>query len=107
MRLDVIYNDDCLERLGKIPDKSVDLIVTSPPYADNRKGAYQGVGIDEYVDWFLPISKEMFRVLKNRGSFVLNIKERTVNGGTRHVCAGAHIRNEKARLVMDGGICLA
>ncbi len=80
MRLDVIYNDDCLERLRKIPGKSVDLIVTSPPYADNRKGAYQGVGIDEYVDWFLPISKEMFRVLKNRGSFVLNIKERTVNG---------------------------
>ena len=76
----MIYNDDCLERLAKIPSKSVDLVVTSPPYADNRKGIYHGVPIDGYVEWFLPISKELQRVLKPRGSFVLNIKERIVNG---------------------------
>ena len=80
MRTNVVYNDDCMHRLSKLPDKSVDLIVTSPPYADNRKGIYQGVSISGYVKWFLPISKELFRVLKPRGSFVLNIKERTVDG---------------------------
>ena len=80
MKLNVMYNDDCLYRLRKIPARSADLVVTSPPYADNRKGIYRGVGIDQYVKWFLPISKELFRVLKPRGSFVLNIKERTVNG---------------------------
>lgn len=80
MKRDVIYNDDCLDRLQKIPDKSVDLVVTSPPYADNRKGVYHGVSISQYVEWFLPISSEIFRVLKDNGSFVLNIKERTVNG---------------------------
>ena len=80
MKLDVIYHDDCLRRLGKIPDKSIDLVVTSPPYADNRKGAYRGIPISEYTGWFLPISMEIFRVLKNDGSFVLNIKERTVDG---------------------------
>lgn len=80
MKLNVVYNDDCRERLTKMPDKSVDLIVTSPPYADNRKGVYRGAGIDGYVEWFLPISRELFRVLKPRGSFILNIKERTVNG---------------------------
>lgn len=80
MKLNVIYNEDCLQRLQKISDKSVDLIVTSPPYADNRKGGYQGVPISQYVKWFLPISLELFRVLKDRGSFVLNIKERTVDG---------------------------
>ena len=80
MKLNIVYNDDCKDRLKKISDKSVDLIVTSPPYADNRKGAYRGVKTHQYVDWFLPISKELFRVLKPRGSFVLNIKERTVNG---------------------------
>ncbi len=55
-------------------------MVTSPPYADNRKGAYRGIPISEYTGWFLPISMEIFRVLKNDGSFVLNIKERTVDG---------------------------
>lgn len=80
MKLNVVYNDDCKERLSKLPAKSVDLIVTSPPYADNRKGVYQGVDIDGYVEWFLPISKELLRVLKPKGSFILNIKERTVDG---------------------------
>lgn len=80
LKLDIIYNDDCVKRLKKIPDASVDLIITSPPYADNRKGVYKGVKINGYVEWFLPISKELLRVLKPRGSFVLNIKERTVNG---------------------------
>ena len=80
MKLNIVYNDDCLDRLQKISDRSVDLIVTSPPYADNRKGVYRGVKTDQYVEWFLNISKELFRVLKPRGSFVLNIKERTING---------------------------
>jgi DNA modification methylase len=63
-----------------IPSHSFDLIVTSPPYADNRKRTYQGFPIDNYVRRFLPISKELKRVLKPTGSFVLNIKERAVNG---------------------------
>ena len=80
MKLDIIYNDDCIKGLKKIPDQSVDLIMTSPPYADNRKGVYRGVKTAEYVKWFLPISEQLFRVLKPQGSFVLNIKERTING---------------------------
>ena len=80
MKLDIIYNQDCLKGLEKIPDKSIDLIVTSPPYADNRGGVYRGVRTTEYVEWFLPISVQLFRVLKNRGSFILNIKERTIDG---------------------------
>ena len=80
MKLDIIYNADCLDRLRKIPPESIDLIVTSPPYADNRKGVYRGVSIDKYVEWFIPISQELYRVLRSDGSFVLNIKERTVDG---------------------------
>ena len=80
MKVDTIYNADCLDCLSNLPDESVNLIVTSPPYADNRKGAYRGVPIDGYVDWFLPISRELYRVLRPDGSFVLNIKERVVNG---------------------------
>ena len=65
---------DCAERLKEIPSQSVDLIVTSPPYADQRKGKYEGVPADKYVDWFLPIGHELKRVLKPTGSFMLNIK---------------------------------
>ncbi|EOX4226799.1 DNA methyltransferase, partial [Vibrio cholerae] len=61
-------------------DESIDLIVTSPPYADQRKNTYGGVNPDEYVSWFLPIAKELLRVLRPTGSFVLNIKEKVVNG---------------------------
>jgi DNA modification methylase len=71
---------DCEIALKNIPDDSVDLIFTSPPYADQRKNTYGGVKPDEYVNWFLPKAKEFFRVLKPTGTFVLNIKERVVNG---------------------------
>ena len=71
---------DCEIALKNIPDDSVDLIFTSPPYADQRKNTYGGVTPDEYVKWFLPKAKEFFRVLKPTGTFVLNIKERVVNG---------------------------
>lgn len=80
MRLDHIYNADCLDILKTIPSNKINLIMTSPPYADNRKTTYEGVKIKDYVDWFLPISKELYRVLHNDGSFVLNIKERVSNG---------------------------
>lgn len=75
-----IYNEDCLSVLKKIPSNTINLIMTSPPYADNRKTTYDGVKISEYVDWFLPISKELRRVLRPDGSFILNIKERVQNG---------------------------
>jgi DNA modification methylase len=75
-----LYFGDCKEELKKIPDDSVDLIFTSPPYADQRKNTYGGIPPKEYVNWFLPISEQLYRVLKPTGTFVLNIKERVVNG---------------------------
>lgn len=71
---------DCKNVLRELPDNSVDLIFTSPPYADQRKNTYGGIHPNEYVDWFLPISEELLRVLKPTGTFVLNIKEKVVNG---------------------------
>lgn len=76
----IIHHGDCLEILGNMPDDSIDLIVTSPPYADQRKKTYGGIHPDKYVEWFLPISAELKRIMKPRGSFVLNIKERVVSG---------------------------
>jgi DNA modification methylase len=71
---------DCKEVLTKIPNNTFDLIFTSPPYADRRKNTYGGVNPEKYVEWFLPRSEEFLRVLKPTGTFVLNIKERAVNG---------------------------
>jgi len=71
---------DCKDQLNFISDNSVDLIITSPPYTDQRKGTYGGIHPNEYVKWFLPISLQLLRVLKETGTFVLNIKERVING---------------------------
>lgn len=75
-----ILEGDCRDLLPQLPDECIDLIITSPPYADQRQHVYGGVPPDEYVEWFLPIAAECKRVLKPTGSFVLNIKERVVNG---------------------------
>lgn len=71
---------DCGEVLKSFPDNSVDLIFTSPPYADQRKKTYGGIRPDDYVNWFLPKAEQFLRVLKPTGTFILNIKERVVNG---------------------------
>jgi site-specific DNA-methyltransferase (adenine-specific)/site-specific DNA-methyltransferase (cytosine-N4-specific) len=71
---------DSKKILKEYPDNFVDLIVTSPPYADRRKNTYGGISPDKYVEWFLPISKELLRVLKPDGTFILNIKEKAENG---------------------------
>ncbi|HEB65989.1 MAG TPA: site-specific DNA-methyltransferase [Chloroflexi bacterium] len=71
---------DCREVLRTLEADSIDLIVTSPPYADQRKNTYGGIHPDDYVAWFLPISAELQRVLKPTGTFILNIKERVVKG---------------------------
>jgi len=78
--VDTIIHGDCLEVLKDFPDGKIDFIVTSPPYAYNRRKTYGGVPINKYVEWFLPISEQLKRVLRPEGSFVLNIKERCVNG---------------------------
>jgi site-specific DNA-methyltransferase (adenine-specific)/site-specific DNA-methyltransferase (cytosine-N4-specific) len=79
IRTDILLGDS-KKILKKLPDNSVDLIFTSPPYADQRKSTYGGIHPDKYVDWFSPISKELLRVLKPSGTFVLNIKEKVVKG---------------------------
>lgn len=71
---------DSRKVLKTIDDNAIDLIVTSPPYADRRKNTYGGIKPTMYVDWFLPISAQLLRVLKPTGTFILNIKEKAENG---------------------------
>lgn len=79
----ILLLGDVIKQLKKLDSNSIDLIITSPPYADQRLDTYGGIKIDKYVDWFMPVANELQRVLKNDGTFILNIKER-VFAGERH-----------------------
>lgn len=72
-------NGNCLDEIKKLSKQSVNLVITSPPYADARKNDYGGPAPDKFVDWFLPISEEIKRVLVPTGTFVINIKEKVVS----------------------------
>jgi site-specific DNA-methyltransferase (adenine-specific) len=84
MYLNRIYQGDSIDLMKKLESNSIDLVITSPPYStlktyiDNN-----GVNSDEYVDWFIPYCKEIERVLKPTGSFILNINDK-VDKGFRH-----------------------
>lgn len=78
--IDTIICGDALEVMKSFPDECINLIVTSPPYADRRISSYGGISHDKYVSWFMPIADELKRVLKTDGSFILNIKEKAENG---------------------------
>jgi site-specific DNA-methyltransferase (adenine-specific)/site-specific DNA-methyltransferase (cytosine-N4-specific) len=75
-----IYNVDCLDGMKLLPEQSINMIITSPPYAEQRKKTYGGIPEDKYIEWFIPLVKEMERILKKDGSFFLNIKEHTKDG---------------------------
>lgn len=64
---------DSLDLLTKLPENSIDLVMTSPPFALCRQKAYGNVQENEYVKWIKPFGKEVFRVLKDSGSFVLDL----------------------------------
>ncbi|MFL5356313.1 DNA-methyltransferase [Archangium sp.] len=64
---------DSREVLHQLPDESINLVFTSPPYALHFKKEYGNVSKDEYVEWLLTFARDIFRVLKDDGSFVLNI----------------------------------
>lgn len=67
------YLGDSLELLRALPDRSVNTVITSPPYALHFKKEYGNADKADYVAWFIPFAREIFRVLADDGSFVLNI----------------------------------
>jgi len=76
----VIHCGDSREILKEYPDGYFNLIITSPPYADARKKHYHSITPDEYPDFIISFHDEFWRVLADDGSFVLNIKDKVVNG---------------------------
>lgn len=68
-----MYCADSLEFMRGIGAGSVDLVVTSPPYALHFKKEYGNIDQEGYIAWFLPFAAEIWRILKPSGSFVLNV----------------------------------
>ena len=82
-RMGNAYLGDAVDVLGKLPDESISLVFTSPPFALRRQKAYGNVSADEYIEWFWPIVEQIRRVLRNDGSFVMELGGAWNPGGTR------------------------
>jgi site-specific DNA-methyltransferase (cytosine-N4-specific) len=67
------YQGDALDVLRRLPANSVALAMTSPPFALRRQKAYGNVTPAEYVEWFWPFAREVHRVLRPDGSFVIDL----------------------------------
>jgi DNA modification methylase len=82
LKLNETHLGDCMSLAKQIPDNSVDLVITSPPYADTVSygTSVETLPPEKYVDWFLPLFHEAKRFLKDTGSFILNINDRVING---------------------------
>ncbi len=76
----IVIHGDSREVLKQYPDGFFNLIVTSPPYADARKKHYLSISPDDFPAFFGTFHDEFWRVLNDKGSFILNIKDKVVNG---------------------------
>jgi len=80
-----IHHGDCLDvlRSDAIADTSVDLVLTSPPYAEQRSGTYGGIAPEKYSDWMCRGGRSLLPKLQFPGAWVLNPREHT-EFGARH-----------------------
>jgi site-specific DNA-methyltransferase (cytosine-N4-specific) len=72
-KLGAMFLEDSLNILKAMPPCSVDLVMTSPPFALTRQKEYGNEPIDRYIAWLMPFCEEIHRILKPTGSFVLDI----------------------------------
>jgi len=74
------YVGDALDLIRRLPEKSVNLIITSPPFALQRKKEYGNESADDYVAWFIRFAWEFKRVLTDDGSLVIDIGGSWIKG---------------------------
>lgn len=84
MELNKIYNEDCLDRMAKIKNNSIDLIITSPPYEDIMGAGYSANSKDVlflklYSEFLDKVFEQYYRIIKDTGQIFFNIKSKTFN----------------------------
>ncbi len=99
LELNKIYNKDCLKGMKLIKDNLIDLIITSPPYAQQRKNQYKGVPEKEYPLWTVKWMKEVKRILKPSGSVGIVIRSNLKNG-----IVSRYVLNTRIALQDDGWV---
>ena len=67
------YLGDASDLLQKMPSESIDLVITSPPFALQRQKEYGNVDQETYVEWLLSFAIEIKRIIKPKGSFVIDL----------------------------------
>jgi site-specific DNA-methyltransferase (cytosine-N4-specific) len=72
-KLGAAYLGDALEIMKCIPNSSINLILTSPPFALTRKKEYGNEDAEQYVEWFVPFAREFYRTLKDDGSLIIDL----------------------------------
>ncbi|MBI4494700.1 MAG: site-specific DNA-methyltransferase [Chloroflexi bacterium] len=87
------YVGDARQLLQLLDDESVDLVLTSPPFALQRQKAYGNEDQDAYVDWLLSFCADVWRILRPTGSFVLDL-------------GGAYVKNRPVRSLHNYRILL-
>jgi len=104
MKENVIYNEPCLETLRKMEGKSIDCVITSPPYWQLRDYGYEGQwGLEptfnEYLEHLWSMMDEIYRVLKDEGTVWVNLGDtyNTNSGGGSSTCSTG---NKEALLQM-------
>ena len=75
-----LHLGDCVSVIAELPDESVDSVITSPPYAEQRKTTYGGISEKDYPDFTVSWMRELKRVLKPNGSIIINISPHINNG---------------------------
>jgi site-specific DNA-methyltransferase (adenine-specific) len=81
MEKNKVHYIDAIDGLRTLEDETVDLVITSPPYADMKKyvDGSNGIPVKQYVPWLMIYIREIERVLKPTGSFILNINDKVSN----------------------------
>lgn len=81
MKINNNYCIDAEQGLAQLGHEAVDLVITSPPYADIKQyDKFKGIHPDKYAEWILPIIKQIDNTLKPNGSFILNINDKVIDG---------------------------
>lgn len=98
------YLGDTLDIIKHVPDSSVNLVLTSPPFALTSQKEYGNKAEQDYVEWFLKFSKEFKRVLTNDGSFVVDLGGAYLPG---HPVRSIYQYELLCRMVREQGFFLA
>ena len=102
----IVILGDCRAQLAKVPDETVDLVFTSPPYADRRANTYGGIKPKDYAEWFRPIAAEIEKSPQADGHVCAQPERTRYRRAKAPAIHRYSLQYARRRLVMDRGVQL-